>query len=113
MRSSATPLRCDRRFGPWSALQAVPVGVFQRVALPIIEREPAITHRDLVPANKAGVNLSVHKLRKGFGCRAAQQLANGDAPIPHTPMRHSSMQITLNYYASVDDTLQATIDGLT
>jgi integrase len=73
----------------------------------------SITHRVLAFAKKAGVKLSMHKLRKGFGCRAAKQLGKGNAPILHTLMRHSSMQITMDYYASVDDALQEAIDTLT
>lgn len=56
-------------------------------------------------AKRAGVNLSMHRLRKGFGCRVAKQLGKGDAPILHRLMRHSSMQVTMSYYASVDDAL--------
>lgn len=67
--------------------------------------------RDL--ARQAGVRLSMHKLRKGFGCRVAKQLGKGNAPILHSLMRHSSMQITMDYYASVDDALQDAIGSLT
>jgi integrase len=64
-------------------------------------------------AKKAGVRLSMHKLRKGFGCRVAQLLGKGRAPILHELMRHSSMQITMDYYANVDDVLQEAISELT
>jgi integrase len=73
----------------------------------------AVTHRILRLAKQAGVRLSMHKLRKGFGCRAAQQLGKGNAPILHTLMRHSSMQVTMDYYASVDDSLHEAINALT
>jgi len=63
-------------------------------------------------AKQAGVRLSMHRLRKGFGCRAAKQLGKGNAPILHTLMRHSSMQVTMDFYASVDDVLQEAIRGL-
>jgi integrase len=66
--------------------------------------------RDL--AKKAGVRLSMHRLRKGFGCRVAKQLGKGDAPILHELMRHSSMQITMDYYANVGDALQDAIREL-
>jgi integrase len=69
------------------------------------------TVRDI--ARKAGVRLSMHKLRKGFGCRVAKQLGKGQAPILHELMRHSSMQITMDYYASVDDMLQDVMRALT
>jgi integrase len=64
-------------------------------------------------ARRAGVRLSMHRLRKGFGCRAAKQLGKGNAPILHSLMRHSSMQVTMDYYASVDDVLQEAMSGLT
>jgi integrase len=72
-----------------------------------------ITNRISDMAKRAGVNLSMHKLRKGFGCRVAKKLGRGNAPILHSLMRHSSMQITMDYYASVDDALQDAIKELT
>jgi len=71
-----------------------------------------ITHRVLKMAKRAGVKLSMHRLRKGFGCRVAKQLGKGNAPILHSMMRHSSMQITMDYYANVDDALQDAIKQL-
>lgn len=64
-------------------------------------------------AKRAGVKLSMHKLRKGFGCRVAKQLGKGNAPVLHSLMRHSSMQITMDYSASIDDALQDAIKSLT
>jgi len=72
-----------------------------------------ITNYVCLLAKRAGVRLSMHKLRKGFGCRAAKQLGKGNAPVLHELMRHSSMQITMDYYASVSDVLQDAINGLT
>jgi integrase len=69
----------------------------------------AISHRVLNMAKKAGVKLSMHRLRKGFGCRAAKMLGKGGAAMLHELMRHSSMQITMDYYANVDDALQDAI----
>jgi len=69
----------------------------------------AISHRVLNMAKKAGVKLSMHRLRKGFGCRAAKNLGKGGAAMLHELMRHSSMQITMDYYANVDDALQDAI----
>jgi integrase len=71
-----------------------------------------ITNRVIDMARRAGIKLSMHRLRKGFGCRVAKQLGKGNAPILHSLMRHSSMQITMDYYASVDDALQDAIAGL-
>jgi integrase len=64
-------------------------------------------------ARRAGVKLSMQQLRKGFGCRVAKKLGKGNAPILHRLMRHSSMQITMDYYASVDDVLHDAIGQLT
>ena len=71
-----------------------------------------VTNRVLDMAKRAGVRLSMHKLRKGFGCRVAQLLGRGRAPILHELMRHSSMQVTMDYYANVDDVLQEAISEL-
>src|SRR5262245_16698462 len=68
-----------------------------------------VTNRVILIAKRAGVRLSMHRLRKGFGCRVAKQLGKGNAPILHSLMRHSSMQITMDYYASVEDALHAAI----
>ena len=64
-------------------------------------------------AKRAGVKLSMHRLRKGFGCRVAKQLGKGNAPVLHRLMRHSSMQLTMDFYANVDDTLHDAIGQLT
>ena len=72
-----------------------------------------ITNKVKDLAKRAGVKLSMHKLRKGFGCRVAKQLGKGNAPILHELMRHSSMQITMDYYATVSDALQDAIGQLT
>jgi integrase len=71
-----------------------------------------ISSRVRLIARQAGVRLSMHKLRKGFGCRVAKKLGKGNAPVLHSLMRHSSMQITMDYYASVDDALQDAIREL-
>jgi integrase len=111
--------------------QSVPMHPVLRVALEKLPRTAAevfpfrsrytgtpltrcgITSRIIGMAERAGVKLSMHRLRKGFGCRVAKQLGKGNAPILHELMRHSSMQITMDYYASVDDALQDAIKGLT
>jgi integrase len=71
-----------------------------------------VTWRVITMARRAGVKLSMHRLRKGFGCRVAKKLGRGNAPILHRMMRHSSMQITMDYYASVDDALHDAIREL-
>jgi integrase len=73
----------------------------------------AISHRVLAIAKAAGVRMSMHRLRKGFGCRVAKSLGRGGAAMLHEMMRHSSMQTTMDYYASVGDALQAAIERIT
>jgi integrase len=79
-------------------------------------REPltrnGVTNRVLMMAKRAGIKLSMHKLRKGFGSRVAKKLGQGQAPILHRLMRHSSMQVTMDYYANVDDALGDAIADL-
>jgi integrase len=72
-----------------------------------------ITNRILALAKQAGVRLGMHKLRKGFGCRAAKILGKSGAAVLHDLMRHSSMQVTMDFYANVDDALQDAIGRLT
>lgn len=72
----------------------------------------AVSARVCRIAKKAGVRLSMHKLRKGFGCRVASTLGKSNAPVLHTLMRHSSMQITMDYYANVDDVLTEAIEQI-
>jgi integrase len=72
-----------------------------------------VTNRVILIAKQAGVRLSMHRLRKGFGCRVAKQLGKGNATVLHSLMRYGSMQITMDYYASVDDALHDAINGLT
>jgi integrase len=72
-----------------------------------------VTNRVIDMAKRAGIKLSMHRLRKGFGCRVAKNLGKGNAPILHRFMRHSSMQVTMDYYASVDDALHDAIKELT
>jgi integrase len=72
-----------------------------------------ITNYVRLLARRARVRLSMHRLRRGFGCRAAKQLGKGNAPVLHELMRHSSMQITMDYDAIVSDVLQNAINGLT
>src|SRR5262249_19243226 len=73
----------------------------------------AVSHRVLGIAKRAGVKLSMHRLRKGFGCRVAKALGKGGAAMAHELMRHANMQTTMDYYASVDDALQDAINRLT
>ena len=71
-----------------------------------------VSNKVILLARKAGVKLSMHRLRKGFGCRVAKQLGKGNAPILHRLLRHSSMQVTMDFYASVDDALEDALKEL-
>lgn len=71
-----------------------------------------VTNRVIHLAKMAGVRLSMHRLRKGFGCRVAGRLGQSGAPVLHELMRHSSMQVTMDYYANVDDAKQEAIKNL-
>jgi integrase len=71
-----------------------------------------LSNRVRLLAKQAGVKLSMRRLRNGFGCRVAKQLGKGGAAMLHELMRHSSMQVTMDFYASVDDALQDAINHL-
>jgi integrase len=72
-----------------------------------------LTNRILFQAKQAGVMLSTHRPRQGFSCRVAKKLGKGNAPVLHELLRHSSMQVIMDYYASADDVLQEAINELT
>jgi integrase len=59
-------------------------------------------------ARKAGVKLSMHALRKGFGCRYAGKVP---AQVLQKLMRHSSIAITMDYYANVDAAVEEAVLG--
>jgi integrase len=68
------------------------------------------TISDLVSqlAKKAGVKLSMHSLRKGFGCRYAGKVP---AQVLQRLMRHANIKITMDYYANVDEAVEAAVLG--
>jgi integrase len=59
-------------------------------------------------AKRAGVKLSMHTLRKGFGCRYAGKVS---AHVLQRLMRHASIKTTMDYYANVDDAVEEAILG--
>lgn len=63
-------------------------------------------------ARKAGVRLSMHRLRRGFGSRVARQFGRAGSAMAHQLLRHASLQTTLDYYADVGDALYDAIDAL-
>ncbi len=72
----------------------------------------SISHKVLNMAKRARLAIGMHKLRKGFGCRAAKLYGKQGAAMLHQLMRHKSMQTTMDFYASVDDALQESINEL-
>lgn len=65
-----------------------------------------VTGRFAVIANRAGVECSLHDLRRSFGSRYAPHVP---APVLQRLMRHRNIQTTLKFYANVDDSLHAAI----
>jgi integrase len=59
-------------------------------------------------ARKAGVKLTSHSLRKGFGCRYAGKVP---AQVLQKLMRHAHISTTMNYYANIDDAVEAAVLG--
>jgi integrase len=58
---------------------------------------------------KAGVKLSLHPLRRGFGCRYAARVP---AQVLQKLMRHSNIAVTMNYYANVDQAVEEAVLGV-
>jgi integrase len=58
-----------------------------------------ISERIIRLAKKAGVKLSMHSLRKGFGCYYAARVP---AQVLQKLMRHGDIKTTMTYYANVD-----------
>jgi integrase len=59
-------------------------------------------------AKAAGVRLSMKSLRRGFGCRYAGKVP---AQVLQKLMRHSTITITMEYYANVDDAVMDAVLG--
>jgi integrase len=59
-------------------------------------------------ARRAGVKLTMHSLRKGFGCRYAGRVP---AQVLQKLMRHASIRTTMDYYANVDDAVEEAVLG--
>jgi integrase len=57
-------------------------------------------------AKKAGVKLTMKSLRKGFGCRYAGEVS---AQVPQKLMRHSNISVTMDFYANVDEAVEAAV----
>ncbi|HEX5272519.1 MAG TPA: tyrosine-type recombinase/integrase, partial [Gemmataceae bacterium] len=59
-------------------------------------------------AKKAGVRLTMHSLRKGFGCRYAGKVP---AQVLQRLMRHANIQTTMAFYANVDEAVMNAVLG--
>jgi integrase len=68
----------------------------------------AVGERVIRLAKKAGVKLTMHSLRKGFGCRYAGKVP---AQVLQRLMRHSNISTTMDFYANVDATLEEAVLG--
>jgi integrase len=59
-------------------------------------------------AVRAGVKLTMHTLRKGFGCRYAGRVP---AQVLQKLMRHGNIKTTMEFYANVDDAVREAVLG--
>jgi hypothetical protein len=59
-------------------------------------------------AKRTGVKLSMHSLRKGFGCRHAGKVP---AHVLQRLMRHSDIRVTVDYCANIDDAVEEAVLG--
>jgi integrase len=65
-----------------------------------------VSQRVIRLAKRAGVKLTMHALRKGFGCYYAGKVS---AQVLQKLMRHGDIKTTMTYYANVDDAVEATV----
>jgi integrase len=68
-----------------------------------------VSDRVVYLAKKAGVRLTMHSLRKGFGCRYAGKVS---AHVLQRLMRHANIKTTLDYYANIDTAVEEAILGV-
>lgn len=71
--------------------------ISQRTKRPV--HVSAMSDRVIRLAQKAGVRLTMHTLRKGFGCRYAGKVP---AQVLQKLMRHRRIKTTMDYYVNVD-----------
>jgi integrase len=71
-------------------------------------KENSVSSRVVRLAKKAGVRLTMHSLRKGFGCRYAGKVS---AHVLQRLMRHSNISTTMGYYANIDDAVEEAVLG--
>jgi integrase len=80
--------------------------ISQRTSLPAGTR--LMTGRVINLAKLAGVRLSMHTLRKGFGCRYAGRVP---ARVLQKLMRHWNIKTTMDYYVNVDEAVEEAVLG--
>lgn len=68
----------------------------------------AISQKITKLARRAGVKLTMHSLRKGFGCRYANKES---AHVLQRLMRHASLQMTMDYYVNIDEAVDRAVLG--
>jgi integrase len=68
----------------------------------------AIGERVIRLAKRAGVKLTMHSLRRGFGCRYAGKVP---AQVLQRLMRHSNIATTMAFYANVDAAVEEAVLG--
>src|SRR5262245_22958231 len=71
-------------------------------------RPAAMSDRVVALAKQAGVKLTMHSLRKGFGCRYAGKVS---AHVLQRLMRHASIKTTMDYYANIDEAVDEAVLG--
>jgi integrase len=70
--------------------------------------ESAVSARVIRLAKRAGVRLTMHTLRKGFGCRYAGKVP---AQVLQRLMRHANIKTTMDYYANIDAAVEEAVLG--
>jgi integrase len=65
-----------------------------------------VSQRVIRLAKRAGVKLTMHSLRKGFGCYYAGRVS---AQVLQKLMRHGDIKTTMTYYANVDEAVEAAV----
>jgi integrase len=65
-----------------------------------------VSQRVIRLAKRAGVKLTMHSLRKGFGCYYAGKVP---AQVLQKLMRYGDIKTTMTYFANVDDAVEAAV----
>jgi integrase len=66
----------------------------------------SLSKRVITLARRAGVKLTMHTLRKGFGCHYAAKVP---AQVLQRLMRHADIKTAMGYSANVDDAVEAAV----